>query len=385
MSRRQQRWEGSRVYDRAWAGVFDLILPEHSDDEVSEAFNRGEITQSIPFYRWLLAGMNDAHVVEIGADQLGVLPDMDEKESVEYALNARLPFDPLFIGYSELDRLGEQVIAEADKRQAELAKTSPAMAMADELINPGPFGDGFTAGALLTQQNPLDYLPKIKQIRWELGKSERIEEDVQPNVAMSIIPFFNITTDFARTDLGYHSMIDGRILHAPGAYCLDADTGEWAYLLPNVTLDDDDVDADQQVENMIRKGVKIACEAAYFLESYNVELVEQEVTRQVRRNAERHDKKISMVVHVRLPKQRKKPVARNGEEREFSHRFEVRGHYKHFPQGTRMADSIPEEKLTHVPGRGLCRKVWCPPFVKGPTDKPLIPKIRIVHDEEGEQ
>lgn len=114
-----------------------------------------------------------------------------------------------------------------------------------------------------------------------------------------------------------------------------------------------------------------------WLESINVEIVDQSVTRQVRRAAERRGAEIAKIVRVKLPRSYRNGRARNGSV-EFSHRFEVRGHYKFFPESTRLAQAAPE-KLSWVPEReGYFRRVWCPPFVKGPIDKPLVPKTRVL-------
>ena len=114
-----------------------------------------------------------------------------------------------------------------------------------------------------------------------------------------------------------------------------------------------------------------------WLESANVEIVDQPIMRQVRRNAERKGANIAKVVRVKLPKSWRdgQPPQRAGSI-EFSHRFEVRGHYKFYRESTRLAQAQPE-KLSWVPERdGYFRRIWCPPFVKGPADKPLVPKVR---------
>lgn len=127
----------------------------------------------------------------------------------------------------------------------------------------------------------------------------------------------------------------------------------------------------------------IGCDSAeiiaavlYMLESANVELVDAPATRQERRAVERKGGRVALAVRVRPPKKR----PRQDDDRrhiDFSHRFEVRGHYKHFPVGTKLADSRPDKCVDH-PTLGRCRRIWCPPFVKGPEDKPLIPKVRVV-------
>jgi hypothetical protein len=124
------------------------------------------------------------------------------------------------------------------------------------------------------------------------------------------------------------------------------------------------------------QAVRYAATALYFLESANVELVDTPVSRQERRAAERKGGRVTLTVHVRTPKRRLRSDP-SGHHIDYSHRFEVRGHYKHFPVGTKLADSAPTKLVTH-PTLGQCRRIWCPPFVKGPEDKPLIPKVRII-------
>lgn len=116
---------------------------------------------------------------------------------------------------------------------------------------------------------------------------------------------------------------------------------------------------------------------AYFLESANVALTEAEATRQQRRAAERHGGRVALTVSIRQPKRRPRSHDAPSHPRDWSHRWEVRGHYKHFPVGTKLADSRPDKLVDH-PTLGQCRRIWCPPHVKGPESKPLVPKLRVV-------
>lgn len=113
-----------------------------------------------------------------------------------------------------------------------------------------------------------------------------------------------------------------------------------------------------------------------WLESVNVELIEAPLTPRRRAAALKRGRRIPQVVHVRQPKSRPRRDVSRGRAN-YSHRFEVRGHYMHFDESTRVGRSDPT-KLSFVPGRGFVRKVWCPPHVKGPTDRPLVPKVRTV-------
>lgn len=59
-----------------------------------------------------------------------------------------------------------------------------------------------------------------------------------------------------------------------------------------------------------------------------------------------------------------------------SHRWEVRGHFKHFRRGSTFDKNV-DHRVRTADGDEFVR-IWCPPHVKGPEDKPLVPKIRRV-------
>ena len=79
----------------------------------------------------------------------------------------------------------------------------------------------------------------------------------------------------------------------------------------------------------------------------------------------------------------------SGEEAHYSHRFWVRGHHKHFPLGTRVATARPDlvrpcPRKDPATNCGFCRRVWTPPFIKGPEDKPLVLKTLVRHPQKAE-
>lgn len=76
---------------------------------------------------------------------------------------------------------------------------------------------------------------------------------------------------------------------------------------------------------------------------------------------------------------------------DYSHRFEVRGNFAHYYETTvdgrpsvayqRMLARHPEKLVEMVGDDGVkrsCFRIWRPDYVKGPEDKPLIPKLRVV-------
>lgn len=67
---------------------------------------------------------------------------------------------------------------------------------------------------------------------------------------------------------------------------------------------------------------------------------------------------------------------RPSQAQDWSHRWEVRGHFKHFRKGATY-DANPDRRVL-MPDGTDCVRIWCPPYVKGPQDKPLIPKRRVI-------
>lgn len=121
-------------------------------------------------------------------------------------------------------------------------------------------------------------------------------------------------------------------------------------------------------------------EILYFLDTPNIEIVDAPLTRQIRRQAERSGATIAQTIFVKHSQRRSKQRDGDAESIDYSHQFEVRGHWKYYPKGTRTADARPD-LLRFVPGRGMCRKIWCPPFVKGPEDAPLVIKTRRLRED----
>jgi hypothetical protein len=132
---------------------------------------------------------------------------------------------------------------------------------------------------------------------------------------------------------------------------------------------------------MIGDGATVSCRVLAFLESANLELREARLSKKRLRAARRNQSQIALTVYIRSSSRSERAEA-PGTRREFSHRFEVRGHYKLFAATSKMGLKRPE-LLSWVPERqGFFRRVWCPPFIVGPPDKPLIPKRRVLVPEK---
>jgi hypothetical protein len=105
----------------------------------------------------------------------------------------------------------------------------------------------------------------------------------------------------------------------------------------------------------------------------NIELGEGEPSRPERRRAERAMKKgqraeISKTVRIHPTRQTESIPNHKPGTREYSHAFYRRGHFAHYPIGTRMADRLAERdhtKLVDHPVKGLCRKIYRKPTIVG--------------------
>lgn len=121
-----------------------------------------------------------------------------------------------------------------------------------------------------------------------------------------------------------------------------------------------------------------------WMESVNVEVVEVPLRAAQRARQIHKGRNISLTVQIKQSKRR--AAASGGSSANLSHRFEVRGHYTHHFET--KADGTPNkvferyskkhpEKVLNIQGQP-CVRFWTPPYVKGPADKPFVPKVRVV-------
>lgn len=121
---------------------------------------------------------------------------------------------------------------------------------------------------------------------------------------------------------------------------------------------------------------KAAISALRLLDAVNVDLAPATLSRPVRRRGAREGAEIPLEVVIRTS--RTSSTARPSVSVEWQHRWTVRGHWKHFTKGP-LFNANPRRRVFDADGREVV-KVWCPPFVKGPQDKPLVLKARHVRE-----
>lgn len=318
-------WAGTTAYAAAFTGLRrheQMRLPDHQQD-------------AAPAYAALLSdarsGMASSRVIRVPCSQVEALPLLDEATWAGFLGRARLPFPVVFL---DLDGATfDEDLCQRDEHGRDV---------------------GFVAGGVLLSSLPA-------------------EDDV-----ISALVFLQRHTRAFPVGFMTASRSEG-VVAWPDPLTTSVMKDAWNDVVqlrdrphPPYVLDP---------EYSLRKIVERAASVLMLLESSNVELVDVPLTRQVRRAAERDQAKIALTVKIRIGRRQYRSPLTDAERRggsQWSHRREVRGHFKHYGPGTRIFDAASAEKVMRDDERGEHVRVWCPSFVQGPEDKPLIPKRREV-------
>jgi hypothetical protein len=362
MSPRETRWEGSRGFLPAMALAHAIVTRPTS-----------QLTPEEQLIGRTMGGMlRVARPVVCPPAQLDAISDDifdDLGQAFEYAMSARLPFEVTFFDF--IDASGD------------------APTMAWHLVEGGGSELGFElrgvlAGELATERRTV-FFPIVglrgdapeelgaafvdwgseahasaTPARWQESLAVRGERDLKVTM-MSISAAMEALRESPRA--------------VPGALlgCIRAEQlGPQAEQLQ------------ASLATMTATAVRAAFKILYLLDSVNVELDPLKVSRQVRRQVERSGGQIAWTIAVRAP-HRQEAEDREGGSREYSHRFEVRGIFAHYPEGSWLYEHSEPGEIRPCPRCGHCRRVWRPPHVKGPPDRPLAIKIRRVDFNHGER
>jgi hypothetical protein len=160
--------------------------------------------------------------------------------------------------------------------------------------------------------------------------------------------------------------------------------------ITGLDLSDWEAKGNDRFQRVVEDGVALAERAITclaWLMSFNVELVEAPLSRRQRERELAKGREIALTVQIRQGR-RSVPAGSGGGRADYSHRFETRGHFRHHfetkTDGTAnqiFASCLAKDptRLIEVDGRP-CFRFWVPPFVKGPEDKPFVPKLRVSSD-----
>ncbi len=362
-----------------------------------------------------LEAMMAARPVYIGAEQLRALPDWSEggardatATGLRYAAQLRLPFDPLFLDFTDPDGspcwvgtseeyalygallfTGESHIPGALVQHNSLALIPFGAANRDgaEVRRPWAVPEHTLTpmqapiGALIVGEDPVRPGGEVA-----LGFFGARGIDEWMRALMGVLPAglasigeppLSIQTR-ARVYVG-----TGGISRLLGAF---ADHKHTSLGLKEIAARyPDDAEALIGEGLLVQELALSALRALFLLDSSNVEIVAAPVSRQVRRAVERSQghRQIAMSVQVRARQHASKPRKAGERKREFSHSFERRGVYRHVTRGPHAKPEhmkpCPRDDAAHRASGGLCRREWVPGHVVSAGEgKPFVPKTRRV-------
>lgn len=444
-----------------WEGSPGLIHAFEACEWIQAEYHREQVINGVDTVTADARGyLKTAHPVVIPPEQVHVLPEMETMEAVEYAQKLEhLPFNPLF-----LDTSGEAGTMHTTSMLSHGYDTQLVALIGgimrrnpeDSSFQCIPFGAGIipvkAEGERITRE------AGVEVAKWKDGRSGFLLSDGYGNGLSSHAPIGTLmVSDHITPERGEIVMLSG--IGTDSEITDETDTRLTDFWTP---LEDwHKIDREKRPLEIVsvnlsalpgkqptNAAVLLACPRPFgwidnytvaegrnrilgwtaivvrqfgklmsilqLLDSHNVEIVEQKVSRQVRRNAERHDTPIAKTVSIRHRRSASRERNPDAEPMQFSHSFEVIGHTRHVTRGVHvwckgckgegvvlgqhLPDGSQEEKECEVcHGFGLnravltpcarrddktgeltcpngCRKEWAEPFVKG--EGPLILKTR---------
>ena len=341
--------------------------------------------------------LRDAHVIRVDPEQVEVLPEWEsDQEAIEFGIDAQLPFETVYLDFEGVGGIAPH--AGLDAYDSPLTITGALMfRQGTDILVVAPYG---WAGP---REKIGDRDSHYESPGWFMFDRDRL-------VA--------VTRDTG--EINHPAVADKEMLLDPdgtGAlaatvatdYCIGAflDEGDapeemkglpgWAVLpfhrglaLEAWGKPEDEhslmVERIMWWSDLLWKLTKKAMAALSIVEAEEVELVEARMEKRDRKRAVKRGWPIADQVVIR-PRKRyngDRP-APSGEEARYSHRFWRRGTYAHYPLGTRIADARPDlvKPCARIEGNcGFCRRVWHPPTIVGPEDKPLVLKTLVQHPKK---
>jgi hypothetical protein len=353
--RQAPRWAGSLAFERAWA----KLMPVVRDAE----FTRGENADPQALMAaTLMQSMEAAHLLKLDPEQFKVRPPWEQPSAAyEYAVDANLPFPTVFYEFTGPAGYSPRITGATSGLGSDEYPINLAAAIVRR-----DFLNRLVVEPLIVGPNGWPDVLPVGTIVFGEGGEEYEERDGVAEVLQSLAGVTSISCGVRLETLMPDSPVKGWVLF-PGTRDeveRDFPGGATAVL--------------ESARTMLYIGSRVLA-ALSILDAEVVEIVEAPLERREQRRQEKRGWRISLIVRIRAPKKYRNGNAPTGEEAHYSHRFWVVGHTKHFGVATQMAMARPD--LVRPCLRcGACRRIWTPPFVKGPPDKPLILKSLVADD-----
>ena len=370
---RKPVWAGSFSFSKAWdeaaeIGKEDLMVVRHPDDSV-------ELTPISMARMETIVMLDQAHVIRVEPEQVQVLPEWDTLEDAwEYASEAGLPFEVLYLDFEGPGGLAPIVTLDV-----------PIYVRDEEK-------QGWTLYEVDTEQAHIHLRGAVVcrdgngSLRiYPYGGIYYRDTDLPDVCVMMGVADFGT----ARVEpLGGHRVVlvgQGTVYGSEMAF---VSTELLAGHPGHVSLNMESIKARTEVQAdttisfadlVLRASLRVLA-ALSIMETDCVVVDDAPMETRDRKRADKRGWEIAKMVYVRPTRKgpRSEPT---GAEANYSHRFWVSGHYKHYPIGTRLADHRPDlvKPCTRKGDAscGVCRRVWTQPFIKGPENKPLIWKTLV--------
>lgn len=373
-------WVGSHSFAPVWnqaVRIAQTSYPRrHPNGDGERVDPRGLLAMSA------LSLMKDAHLVKVEPEQVQVLPDWDDLINLwDYAQDVVLPFDKLYLDFE-----GPGGFAPTHMIESGL---------------PGEYSDVEVElrGALVWREGGgrLVVTPVGWPRRWVFAGDENTTPFSRYEVVGSVVfgagSVYESVMDVAEMTMRLgESQVYAKPLGISTAAITPGNLPGYIHLpISAQQIDRVETNGDSKVAQMLRGPdarkqlvagwAAVALSAAArtlaalsILEAAEVELVDyQPMNHRESKAIDKLGAQVSQVVYIRPSKRYLNPNPASGEMMEYSHRFWVRAHTKHFQIGTRTADARPDlVKACHR--CGSCRRVPTKAFIKGPPDRPLVPK-----------
>lgn len=316
----------------------------------------------------LLSEMRLCRTVAVDLDVAEGLPDWESlEEAWTYAQDAELPFPVTYFDFTTPGGYRPKVILQSEGGLERTLTLRAALCKKE---------GGFLRIAPFAWFEDAEHLPD--ELR------ERNDYDVPGVVHFGLAPRLGEAEQLE--DVTHLRLSSEEGLSAPSQMMLTQPLiGQpgWVDLFSDLTANDHDARGEGLGNTaLMRAEAMIATTAAcrvlsviYALDStVNIELADAEPSRPERRAVDRalkrgRDALISKTVRIH-PTRQTETRPETGSKREYSHAHWRRGHFAHYPLGTRMADRLAESdatKLVDHPVKGLCRKIYRPPTIVGAT------------------
>lgn len=370
---------GARSFESIWRRQSKLAEAVHTTGKVVTKRGAEQVGTFAELMRpqiaWSARGMmapaflGELRVCRTVAVDLDVAEGLPDWESLEeawaYAQDAELPFPVTYFDFTTPGGYRPKVILQSQQGIERTLTLRAALCKKE---------GGYLRVAPFAWFEDAEHLPD--DLRW------RTDYDVPGAVHFGLAPRLGDGEELE--DVIHLRLSSEEGLSAPSQMVLTQPLlGQpgWVDLYSDLTAGEargEDVDNSARMRAEAMIATTAACRVLsviYALDStVNIELADAEPSRPERRAVDRalqrgDDALISKTVRIH-PTRQTEVRRETGSKRGYSHAHWRRGHFAHYPLGTRMADRLAESdatKLVDHPVKGLCRKIYRPPTIVGAT------------------